>query len=363
MAVLNYHRERVKSSGMELLVEDAFGGMPQLVLEHLHDMRNLVDGLIKYLGANLGNPFAIVCLNATALLPQVFTPEFNKVWDDCCALIQKIVARGYRITDTSYYNCNTLLEQVLQEWGSFQTYQDLSRLRQQIIQANLGPILAVYDAQPDLDLAKYLQYLWYSQQVQEFYRNPEIRGFTPQVFAEWTLSFKEMDEQIKSYNQDCLRVQHAKQMHVIKTARDSVPLLQQLPRKRHNVGVRQALAQYAPIQQIKPIILASPASVAAYLDPKLPLFDLVVFDEASQITPAHAIGAIQRGKQYVIVGDDQQLPPTRFFLAEDDDDVAEELPESILTMALGRGIHQQMLRWHYRSQHPDLIRVSNAEFY
>ncbi len=88
------------------------------------------------------------------------------------------------------------------------------------------------------------------------------------------------------------------------------------------------------LPRLKPCWLMSPLSVAQYLDPKLPPFDLVVFDEASQIPAWDAIGALARGAEAVIVGDSKQLPPTNFFdkvesgEAEDDSDFAEL--ESIL---------------------------------
>ncbi len=97
-------------------------------------------------------------------------------------------------------------------------------------------------------------------------------------------------------------------------------------------------------------------------------FDLVVFDEASQVRPVEALGAVARGRQTVVVGDDRQLPPTRFFDSllegepEDELNVTGDL-ESVLGLFLAQGMPQRMLRWHYRSRHESLIAVSNHEFY
>ena len=126
----------------------------------------------------------------------------------------------------------------------------------------------------------------------------------------------------------------------------------------------------------------SSISVAQYLPPGSVNFDLVVIDEASQVRPEDALGVIARGRQLVVVGDKKQLPPTTFFSRlldsddDDDDDEMEAAPqtalsgaakvtelESILTLAEARGVPPRMLRWHYRSRHPSLIEVSNAEFY
>jgi very-short-patch-repair endonuclease len=124
--------------------------------------------------------------------------------------------------------------------------------------------------------------------------------------------------------------------------------------------------------QLKPCLLMSPLSVSQFLpaDIEQLRFDVVVFDEASQIVPEDAIGAIYRGGQIVVTGDNQQLPPTTFFqqLTEltDDGVETEEDPgvfESILDTSLGAGLPRQWLRWHYRSRHEHLIAFSNERYY
>jgi very-short-patch-repair endonuclease len=115
----------------------------------------------------------------------------------------------------------------------------------------------------------------------------------------------------------------------------------------------------------------SPLSVAQFLTPGRMSFDLLVMDEASQIQPVDALGAIARCRQVVVVGDERQLPPTKFFAkmtggqAEDDDGEGAQVAdiESILGLFSARGLPQRMLRWHYRSRHQSLIAVSNSQFY
>jgi very-short-patch-repair endonuclease len=114
--------------------------------------------------------------------------------------------------------------------------------------------------------------------------------------------------------------------------------------------------------------MMSPMSVAQYLIPEDASFDLIVMDEASQIRPEDALGALTRGAQVVIVGDAKQLPPTSFFDRISDDDVPDEeltavqQTESILEIA-ERVLPSRTLVWHYRSQHPSLIAFSNSHFY
>jgi very-short-patch-repair endonuclease len=115
--------------------------------------------------------------------------------------------------------------------------------------------------------------------------------------------------------------------------------------------------------------MMSPMSIATFLPPGALQFDLVIFDEASQVKPVDAFGAILRGEQAVVVGDSQQLPPTNFFDSLSDDSDEEEKDgsvgdmESILSLFAGKGSPERMLRWHYRSQDESLIAISNAEFY
>src|SRR6516164_8699365 len=100
------------------------------------------------------------------------------------------------------------------------------------------------------------------------------------------------------------------------------------------------------MQSIKPVFMMSPLSIANYLPPGSLDFDLVIFDEASQVKPVDALGAIARGKQTVVVGDSKQLPPTSFFDSlvdsedpEDQDEVATSDIESILGLFCARGAH------------------------
>lgn len=152
----------------------------------------------------------------------------------------------------------------------------------------------------------------------------------------------------------------------------------EIGKKRSHKPIRKLIQQTGEaIQRIKPVMLMSPISVAQFLPPGTIEFDLLVIDEASQVRPEDALGAIARARQIVVVGDQQQLPPTNFFSKltgnDDEDDEDEDDPlagaakatelESILSLCEARGLHRRMLEWHYRSRDPSLIQVSNAEFY
>jgi very-short-patch-repair endonuclease len=151
----------------------------------------------------------------------------------------------------------------------------------------------------------------------------------------------------------------------------------EIAKRRRHLPIRKLMEQAGlAVQKVKPVFLMSPLSVAQFLPVGHLTFDLLVIDEASQVPPEEAIGAVARARQMVVVGDDKQLPPTNFFrmVDADDDDPPDDAGqgavqiragdfESILTLARARGVPERMLRWHYRSRHPSLIAVSNATCY
>lgn len=119
------------------------------------------------------------------------------------------------------------------------------------------------------------------------------------------------------------------------------------------------------LSRMCPCMLMSPISVAQYIDPNADKFDLVVFDEASQMPTYEAVGAIARGKNIIIVGDPKQMPPTSFFATNtvDEDNIEMEDLESILDDCLALSMPSKYLLWHYRSKHESLIAFSNSEYY
>ena len=158
-------------------------------------------------------------------------------------------------------------------------------------------------------------------------------------------------------------------------AKDGVPRRSELGTLRHQLGlvrpsmpIRQLLAGLPEtFGKLAPCVLMSPLSVAQYLPADQATFDVVIFDEASQITTWDAIGAIARGRQTIVVGDPKQLPPTNFFGRADDED--EDLPEverdmpSILDEVSTAGVPHRHLNWHYRSRDEALIAFSNHFYY
>jgi very-short-patch-repair endonuclease len=158
-------------------------------------------------------------------------------------------------------------------------------------------------------------------------------------------------------------------------ATDEVAILNKELSKKRNIMPLRKLFRMIPnlLMKLKPCLMMSPLSVSYFLETEAYHFDLVIFDEASQIFPEDAIGAIFRGSQVIIAGDSKQLPPTNFFSSttnnfdddydiKDDEDFSEVVSDSILEESASV-LPNCTLLWHYRSKHENLIAFSNREIY
>jgi very-short-patch-repair endonuclease len=142
----------------------------------------------------------------------------------------------------------------------------------------------------------------------------------------------------------------------------------EISKKKRYIPVRDLTRRAgAALLDLKPCWMMSPLAVAQYLPRGSLSFDLCIIDEASQMPPEDAVGALARCGQVMVVGDTNQLPPTNFFrkLLDDEDTDEDEavLDESILEIANGAFRPGRRLRWHYRSRHSGLIRFSNKYVY
>ncbi len=199
---------------------------------------------------------------------------------------------------------------------------------------------------------------------------PVLSGFSGAVFNEKIEQFKQMDAEMTNLTQKEIFCRLAARVpNFAKEAAQSSELgiLQRAIRSGgRGLSIRRLFDQIPNmLPRLCPCMLMSPISAAQYLAPNCEPFDLVVFDEASQITTSKAVGALARGKNAVIVGDPKQMPPTSFFAAStvDEDNIDDEDLESILDDCLALNMPQTHLLWHYRSRHESLIAFSNRHFY
>ncbi len=254
------------------------------------------------------------------------------------------------------------------------------QLRGQILLAGLESIVRALEADKvsARDLDAYTEYSYQSWWVKAAIdREPALRSFASADHDRKILEFRQADERFQKLTEQYITAVLAgkvpRQQAGQKPDAEMALVLRELAKQRAHLPVRQ-LVHRVPnlLPKLKPCLLMSPLSVAQYLDAAHSNFDVVVFDEASQIPVWDAVGAIARGRQLIVVGDPKQLPPTSFFNRADDAEDAnpgneEDAPvqdlESILDECLGAGLPTLRLEWHYRSRHESLITFSNRRYY
>ncbi|MBR2254876.1 MAG: DUF4011 domain-containing protein, partial [Candidatus Methanomethylophilaceae archaeon] len=213
----------------------------------------------------------------------------------------------------------------------------------------------------------------YRQFIQVCRQQSEVlRVFDSRSFEDMVERFKVLDQQHTSYNRAALALTLSqripKNMDTSVSGSEISVLYKAVNSSRMRKSIRNLLQEIPNVlPRICPCFLMSPQSVAQYLTMDYPLFDLVIFDESSQITTGKAVGALGRAKAAVIAGDSKQLPPTTFFqkrieATEDEDDDMMDV-DSFLDDCLALHMPETYLEWHYRSRHESLIAFSNRMFY
>ena len=245
--------------------------------------------------------------------------------------------------------------------------------------AGFGPVMAAIcdgvlpvESAPGSLECSWLQAMWADMS----FRLPGLAAFTAAGHDQQQADFSKLDRQHlkvtaargkRSIAEAAIRTinEHSEEEALVRS---------EAAKKRRQLPVRR-LVQQAPnvLTAIHPCWMMSPLLVAEIIPARLSMFDVVIFDEASQIPPAEAIGSLARAPQAVIAGDDRQLPPTSFFnsklVSDDESTDSEELElaladyESILDVAKAGPIREQMLEWHYRSKDGRLIQFSNTHIY
>jgi very-short-patch-repair endonuclease len=277
--------------------------------------------------------------------------------------------------------CEQVLSRLDADRATLVRLPELRRLRTSLQSDGLGEFLAGMEArQASEDFAvRAFQHAWLSSVLDHLMlTDPAIGGFVAEAQDKAVREFSDGDR--RHIETTAARVRRAYGENVIRARdqyRDQADLVQHQARlKRRHLPVRDFVRNAADVLlALKPCWAMSPLVVSQLLPPKA-YFDVVIFDEASQITPADAVTSMMRGRQLVVAGDDKQLPPTAFFASgstEDDPDQPEQdTPaavmagtagfESILD-ALGSVLSFRQLTWHYRSRDERLIAFSNAHIY
>ncbi len=264
---------------------------------------------------------------------------------------------------------------LIQEWVTLQhTLQKCNEAELTPFVSALGSVSANHA--PDVFSRRFYQ-LWISAVMAQSAVLVNFSGVQREQLAK---KFGSLDASIRKLMALRIQSRAADSARRLRTAQTTVSgsevgtLRRELQKRKKIKPLRRLFAEIPnALQALKPCMLMSPISVSTYLKPGSVTFDLVVFDEASQLPTPEGIAAILRARQVVVAGDRNQLPPTSFFraqieldeAAEDEDVTAEDPLESLLDEAVATAplFRETYLKWHYRSKDERLIKFSNNFFY
>lgn len=307
--------------------------------------------------------------------------EAQSRWSDAWSRLQVMLEADERALEDEGPGWLSSASGVLLRWrgalGELNTWCVWRAARDAAAGRGLGPLVELYEKGGcGLDelggvFERSFGAAWFNKTAD---RVEAVRRFNASAHADAIARFRELDARCIRMTREVVAAKlKAKSPGVSAQASEKSEvgiLRRELEKQRRHMPTRR-LIEAIPnlLPSLKPCFLMSPLSVAQFLDAKLPPFDLVVFDEASQIPVWDAIGAIARGKEVVVVGDSKQLPPTNFFTTldggdeEEIEDHAIDDMESILKECNASGVPGMRLRWHYRSRHETLIAFSNHHYY
>ncbi|MCW3464369.1 DUF3320 domain-containing protein [Chitinophaga nivalis] len=293
------------------------------------------------------------------------------VWQQCVAQLMQKLEMDTRAYPVSFAAQTPLLEKWQQQLPEIHHAISWNNMQETAIREGMECLITPAREWPEAHrlLRTALQKTWYEYLVETAVKSrPSLRRFDRAAHEELVQQFRRVDVLHLQYNRVRAALQHWEQMPRMDAGGQVNILRTEFNKKARHMPVRKLMQEAGlAIQAIKPVFMMSPLSIANFLPPGALEFDLVIFDEASQVRPVDALGAILRGKQLVVVGDTKQLPPTSFFDSltketDDEDNVTADM-QSILGLCDAQGAPQRMLRWHYRSRHESLITLSNHEFY
>ena len=327
--------------------------------------------IVKKICSNQG--FVNICSDDYEQLNNLLS-FYNKPFNWFTSLFNKENFEQYDIWTliAFLYDCRNK-KNLLEEWLDYKT------IRKKCADNGLSPYLEQLENNPidnKYTVNAYLKRfyrLWLDEMLPSF---PAVQSFRSSNFEQTINEFCNLDLTQFKIAQARVRERVTSRMpdfNSITSSSDEIGILKREVNKQRKIMPLRKLFASIPnlLPALRPCFMMSPLSVSVFLEAKAYEFDLVVFDEASQVHTEDAIGAIMRGKQVIIVGDTKQLPPTNFFtsaLNDEDFDVDKEsdedsgafdsiLDESVVVLP------ERSLLWHYRSRDEKLIAFSNIKIY
>ncbi len=288
------------------------------------------------------------------------------------------IVDGIRLRDHPFPNLLGRLSEIAERVDDIRDWVDLQTIRKDFGDIGLGDLAVRLEVQmPSAEsvprmvrlavLQKWVEYI--------FEHEPCLGRFRGQDHENLIAEFQDLDRrhwQVGAHRVIAEANKHKPRVEYVPRDSEVRVLRTEALKQRRHLPIRRLFERMPDlITRLKPCLLMSPLSASQFLNPDM-RFDLVVFDEASQICTEEAVCAVYRGSQLLVCGDNKQLPPTAFFRTGMSDEFEGDEPEedegfepldSVLDDCLALGMRQGWLRWHYRSRHESLIAFSNSRFY
>ena len=308
------------------------------------------------------------CIEQAKLVVMAF-----HTMEECQAKAVKLLQLTFDDIETNWIDarlacCDNLIQNsaTIKDWIVYKQFDQSCR------QAGLAVVCEAYadGLEHEQVMSVYLRSIYKAIILSVIENEPVLNSFTGSSFNEKIYQFKKLDTEFMDLTKEEMyyilthnlpspytSVEFSKELNILRRFISS---------NGRGMSIRGLFDQIPQIlRKLTPCMLMSPISVAQYLDADQEQYDIVIFDEASQLPTCKAVGVLARGKNAVIVGDPNQMPPTSFFAGNtvDEDNLDIEDLDSILDDCLALGMPQAHLQWHYRSRHESLIAFSNNEFY
>lgn len=255
----------------------------------------------------------------------------------------------------------------LRDWTSW------NRIKKKVVETNISPVVKAYvdgTLKNEEVLASFKKALFKYCAEYIISHDSRLSVFNGKLFEGKIRKFKEQSRYFEALTKAELFAKLASNIPSFSTEASKSSEIGMLQRSIRNKGRAMSIRRLFDLipnllPRMCPCMLMSPISAAQYFEVDKSKFDLVIFDEASQMPTCEAVGAIARGENIIVVGDPKQMPPTSFFSTNhfDEEHADQEDLESILDDCLALSIPSKHLLWHYRSKHESLIAFSNSNYY
>lgn len=353
------------------------------VLEHSINQRDLLEDLLELILVSKNNMESLNMDESRMfqLIKRIQTTKVDDlVWNYENFLTDLNMLRetaGLEELDTDSENWKTDLKKqldvwngnldLLKEWTVF--YELLSRLEDY----GFGNFIKeLYSCESFFEVKESFVFSFYNALVKAYIRESDVLAkFLGSFTMEKIEQYNKLIDEYEVLSREEIKAKLFANLPDVNTCSDTeakqiANLKRAIQSKGRGISIRSIFEENSQvIKRLTPCLLMSPLSVAQYIDLSFPKFDLVIFDEASQVQTGVAIGAMSRGENCIIVGDPNQLPPTSFFASNklDEENLQVEDLESLLEDCLAVNMPENHLKCHYRSQNESLIAFSNRMYY